>query len=454
MGSKLRQFFQWFVVLAACVHPMGALAASPAPKEPQSVGPVVNHEAEIREIGAGAQLAIAPGALISDGGTVRLPAAGSAGGTVPVAIFAIESGRVDVVIDGAVAERQAILIRGPRETAILTRRGHSAVVVDGSQIAVAAYGGPVNIVTGSSWINLSVGERWVSDTQTPGGVKGPLIAAPAVTLRTPIHISTPGAVGQVRVVVKPVSYASSFVVGAIPVGDTSVRPRLFASAISDVMVRGLPPGSYALQARAVDSFGLEGLPAPFVPFRVIGVRLPLGAYSRNGTPILANGQLLELTHAEGLELTYDKADFFIPVPPAVGLRRGRPVLVRIREPGSDVEAKLLIEPRRYESSIVMTPNNAVWPRDEVRISVDISEVAAGGEDWQALSVLLRTTLNDELLAPEWRCQETSCRTVIRPLTTPGPWVLRVEMVDDQGELVGRNFLEIADERRPDHSRTD
>ena len=439
---------QWCVTFAAWAQWGVALAVPLSVASPRSDGPVTDSDSEVRELGKGVTLVIAPGSMVSDAGTLSLPARDQVGGRVPAVAFNLDRGRVDVIIGAEAAGKQAIVVRGPRRTTAVTRRGHSSMAVVDHRVAVAAYQGAVTISAGSGWSTLVSGRRWVVEPRFPSGHTLPLIAAPTVSLRTPIHIATSGSVGQVRVVVKPSPNAVAYSVAAIPSAGTHGAARRFISTKTDILLRGLSPGAYSLQARAIDAFGLEGTAAPLVPLRVVGVQLPPGAYCRNGTPYLTGRQALAFTHAEGLELTYDSGDYFIPVPPTVGLRRGRPVRVRLREPGSEIEAELLLEPRQFESSIEIGPANAIWPKDAVHIRVDVSEFAQGGEDWPTLNVRLRTTLNNEMLAPEWLCRDTSCRTVIRAPGTPGPWVLRVEMHDDQGLLVGRNFMEIAEGSLP------
>ena len=51
------------------------------------------------------------------------------------------------------------------------------------------------------------------------------------------------------------------------------------------------------------------------------------------------------------------------------------------------------------------------------------------------------------LAPQrvtWKRQGNVMRAVIEaPSNLPGPWVIRISVKNRRGELVGRNFLEVA-----------
>ena len=158
--------------------------------------------------------------------------------------------------------------------------------------------------------------------------------------------------------------------------------------------------------------------------------------------MLPRHQRVKFTHAEGLELSYDRATHFVPVPESAGLNRGRQVLVRLRERGQTDEARLTLAPSVLTTDVELGPQLATWPGDTVTLRICVrgeSRSAAG----QETAIHPEVTINGNHVAPRWTQRGDAWLGTVPPPSTPGPWVVRVRVFDDFGELTGRASLEVA-----------
>jgi hypothetical protein len=77
----------------------------------------------------------------------------------------------------------------------------------------------------------------------------------------------------------------------------------------------------------------------------------------------------------------------------------------------------------------------------VVVRIQLPKTLSGVASIQAIPSV---SVNNRALDVQWAMTDQSLETVIpAPPSYPGPWVVRAEVVDQHGIVLGRNFLEIA-----------
>jgi hypothetical protein len=209
----------------------------------------------------------------------------------------------------------------------------------------------------------------------------------------------------------------------------------------------LRPGLYELAVQAIDSNGIEGRPV-LAPLTVIGAELPPGAFiDAKGTIRLAESQTVRFTHVEGLQMTYGSAGHYVRASAEVGLYREAPTLVHFRAPGSSETVRARLAPRGIRARVTAGPKTARWPSDPLKLVVELEDAAGRPlPDW--VEAHPRVTLGIEPLEVAWKREGRMLTATVEPRATPGPWVVRVDVEDQFGLPLGRDFVEIAPDRRP------
>jgi hypothetical protein len=205
---------------------------------------------------------------------------------------------------------------------------------------------------------------------------------------------------------------------------------------------GLTPGQYELALRSVDAEGIAGPWSKAEPVRIVGVSLPPGAYSAAGDIFIGRGQEVRFSNTDGLEMTYEGAGRYVPASEAVTLYRGETTVVSFRVPGSVYPTTARLRPRGLFAHVALGPRRAVWPKDAVQIAIELRN-REGEEVPQWLELKTDVKLGIEPIDVKFTRDGNRLIGTVPPPERPGPWVLRVEVKDQFGSLLGRDFLEIA-----------
>jgi hypothetical protein len=118
-------------------------------------------------------------------------------------------------------------------------------------------------------------------------------------------------------------------------------------------------------------------------------------------------------------------------------------VVRLLDPTTRDELRLQLIPLVERANIRIGTPLSMWPADTIEAVIEM--VDASGRALKSTSNFSPlVTVN---LAPQrvtWKRQGNVMRAVIEtPTNVPGPWVIRISVKNRRGELVGRNFLEVA-----------
>ena len=179
-----------------------------------------------------------------------------------------------------------------------------------------------------------------------------------------------------------------------------------------------------------------------VPLRVVGVALPDGAYVASGNIHLGQGQKARFTHTEGLVLTHSGVRRYLPGSSLVPLHENARTMVSFRLPGTATLAITEMLPRPVRAEIEIGPKRARWPKDEVKVSVALAPSGPGSVPI-SIEAHPRVMIGIDPVELEWHRRGNRMEAVVPPSSDKGPWVVRVEVEDQYGVPLGRDFLEVA-----------
>lgn len=357
--------------------------------------------------------------------------------------FSLVHGRVDVSVPGK--PKSAVLCSIGKISAVVGA-GQATLRSEGESITVAAGFGDVRTLAADHWTTLapSTLQRFTGEH---GSASEPTVAAPELTAGQRLWFSPGDPIAIGGIVLKPVAGARSYQL-RLRAQDGSVQLRNVNGSRQDDAFAPVPPGQYELSARSVDAEGIEGAWTKNEPVRVVGVTLPPGGYVASGDIFIGKGQDVRFSHTDGLEMTYEGAGRYVPASQAVSLYRGETTVVSFRVPGSVFPTTARLRPRGLYAQITLGPRRAVWPSDPVQIAVELRD-KEGSAVPQWLELVTDVRLGIEPVDVSFNREGNRLVGTLSPtIDKPGPWVLRVEVRDQFGAVLGRDFLEIAKASAP------
>ncbi len=418
--------------ILACAVLLSASLSSATAKDPLTA----EESEKTVQLRGPAKLVLSSGsALVKERG-LRLELDGPAAGPIPVDVFRLTRGTVDVRFTPG-GERRGVMIRAPRRLSIVSRAGHFRVVATDRASTVAAIERDALVAVGMDWKPLAAGRARSVGDGASGQVRQ-ILRAPAPSSDTALLVAL-GKSADGRVKWGEVPGARAYQVRLHRVDKSGASKLAFQATAprAPQVLKDLRPGTYRTEVAAVDKYGLASAVSPAGLIRVVGVALPKGARSSSGKIWLRPGQRAALSFTNGAEMTYGTASYFVPAPQSVGLFRNAPTRVRLRPAGGTMEAMLDLMPVRVSARVRLSPALPKWPRDEVRAKVQY--VAQGTT---VPKTEPRVTLNGRALPTNWRKRGNSMTAVIPKSRGQGPWVVRVEAMDDRGGIIGRGFVEV------------
>ncbi|HMA95596.1 MAG TPA: hypothetical protein VKP30_23065, partial [Polyangiaceae bacterium] len=138
---------------------------------------------------------------------------------------------------------------------------------------------------------------------------------------------------------------------------------------------------------------------------------------------------------------------FLTGPQSVGLHDGQAVLVRLRERSSQLETRLRLEPLDFDLSLRIDPPRATWPGPAVVVRV-VGRRGDGTPSPEVESLSASVTINAQPLKLAWQRSDGEMRARVQKPPTKGPWVVRVAVSDRRGNVLLRDFLEVAERTNP------
>ncbi|HEY6079722.1 MAG TPA: hypothetical protein VIW29_12995, partial [Polyangiaceae bacterium] len=330
--------------------------------------------------------------------------------------------------------------QGPRKVSAIVKGGEGVVIATSERVTVAAVRGEMRTALGSDWKPLASGV--VRSFAAGTAVEQPLPVAPKLSATQTVLLALQGGASTtVQAAPSPNVEHRNLTLYRLD----GARRTLLSDGEWRTATRQLPelsPGRYEAVATAVDRFGVQSPPSAPLTLRVVGVELPEGARLRDDAILLGRGGRVRLLAADGLEFSYGRSDVFLPAPKDVGLAGGKSTLLRLREPGSpNSELRVSLEPRALTAVVAIGPTTARWPGTPLEVSVKLFD-HKGKPVADELKTAPRVFVNVEAVEPTWTHSGNTYTAKVAPRAGTGPWVVRVVVKDDFGELVGRDFIEL------------
>ncbi len=431
-----------------------AASASAEPKPANVLGPSPHDHfpaanakpAATQTLADGVVVKVTAGAVVDKAPNTRLMLA--PGKTTPTHVYRLQSGRIDVLIPENRIHEVAVLVIGPNGESGVVRGGHSVAVAGSGKVRFTARDHNMLIGKGSIWKALepgmtrqiSLASRKVEDFEVP--------KAPTLKVRQRLMVTMPGAGFRTAVEFDPIPHAAKYQVALLKREGAKLSVVAHSSTSGTrTELSGVEPGNYLIAARALDEFGVAGAVSAATTVRVFGFELPPGAKAQGNVVLLPPKKRLPLIAAEGLKMTYGNGSYFVDAPKSVGLARADATTVRFREPSTKQEVELLLAPHVLKAQVEVGPRTARWPSDRVHVKVRLVD-GAGQPVADAQPVKADVSVNLTPTRVEWKRDGNSMTGVVEPPENMrGPWVVRVEVKNQAGEVIGRDFLEIVSSQK-------
>jgi hypothetical protein len=431
-------------LLVVC-GPSASAAAAP-PKTGVVAGSVTNSGGVLTAGSNGAEyrlpsqavLTLAPGAAVRVF-PVPQQLALTPGAKTTTYSFALLDGRVDIAVPTK------------PKSAVLCSIGKLSAVIGSGQATVASRADTSIVASTEGDVRTLLDGRW--QTFAPGtvgrfgpgrsGTPEPSIGPPALGVGQRLWFAADTSAAISGFTFTKVDGAERYDLRLASKDGTAQLRSLPATAtrLSDSFA-AVAPGLYTIATRSVDRDGIAGPWSAPEKVSVVGVTLPPGGYTSGGDIFIGKGQEVRFSQTEGLEMTYEGAGRYVPASEAVSLYRGETTVVSFRVPGSIYPTSARLRPRDVYAHVELGPTRAIWPQDPIEISIDLrTRGGAAAPEW--LELKPQVMLGIEPLEVAFKREGNRLVGTVPPIAKPGPWVLRVEVKDQFGALLGRDFLEIA-----------
>jgi hypothetical protein len=361
------------------------------------------------------------------------------GAKTPTYSFALLQGRVDVTVPGK--PKSAVLCSIGKLSAVVST-GQATLLSHGDKATVANVAGDVRTLLNERWQTLAP-STVARFGEGQSGVAEPTVPAPRLAPGQRLWFSPgdPVAISGVRF--QPVPSAARYELRLrAPSDGAEQRRSVVGETLLTEAFTPVAPGEYQLAIRAIDGEGIAGAWSASDVLRVVGVSLPPGGYTSGGDIFIGKGQEVSFSNTEGLEMTFEGAGRYVPASQGVSLYRGETTVVSFRVPGSVYPTTARLRPRSAYAHVQIGPSRAVWPNDSVEIVVEL-RTHAGQSIPEWLELKPEVKLGIEPIEVGFKREGNRLVGVVPATAVPGPWVLRVEVKDQFGALLGRDFLEIA-----------
>lgn len=359
-------------------------------------------------------------------------------------VYRLTRGEVDVTVAPNGRNSTAVLVYTPNGLSAAISQGRGVIRVDPNVISFTAQTAPMLVAKGEHSRLLRAQRTLAIDVARGGFHEVGLPNPPTLFLEHGLALNLPRIGFEATVRMKPDPEIERYEIALLKrSADAWVAIDTQQTTKTEALFKGNGSGDYAVVGRAFDRFGIESPTSAALGFRAVGVKLPEGAQLVSGGFALTPRQHLEFSEVDGLIMSFGFGESFIEAPRTLSLQRGKGALVRLLDPRNRGEVRFQLVPHVVRAQIELGSPRTTWPKDRTLAVVKLV-TGAGRPLTSSAGYTAEVSINSERRRVRWERSGNTMRAVIPPPRyMAGPWVLRVEVKNRLGELVGRNFLEIA-----------
>jgi hypothetical protein len=401
----------------------------------------------VLDIEPGARLRLKPGARLRFGRTFKLQVGSGPESVVPTRVLMLDSGWMEANL--LADQHFALFVEVPRKLRTLLVSGELTAIASEPRSTVALAAGRALVALDDSWKwkPLPIGQLQIVSDVRPDGYRREVLTA-----------SEPPVLSRSLLLAGGGDDASTLL--AWPSLPNAVGYEIQVRGADDVLVKSerteqtrftlgeLSAGQYQVSVSGFDDFGIAGARSSAVALNVVGMDIPKTASRGPGGAVrLQANQRVTLIGADGLEVAYLGLDDFLPAPKSVGLVARRPISLLLRHPLSGETLRLDLEPLTVRAQVTFARHPQSWPSEGLDVAVtlldDHGEPVPGN-----FAASCRVTINVEPVAPVWERAGAVLRTRIARPPSAAPWMVRVDVVDENGASLGMDFAEVGYQTRP------
>ncbi len=364
------------------------------------------------------------------------------GRRVPTYSVILTQGRVDTLLADSTRPASAVVIGAPRDVRMLTSSGCTVVVATTGKTRIASLSGSAQVGQKSRLSSLRSG--YVRSFERDSVVDSPLLSSPQWATGAGVLLALGGPTALHQLTWAPVPGAARY---ALRVFDQTGHVVAQVEQPETQLKRAvgpLSPGHYSLELGSLDADGVPSQTSLKQPLTVLGLELPGGAsVGRDDRVALGTEQRVKLVPGDGLELTLSGLPGKHSADLPFGLVSGQPTRVALTQRGGGASASFWLVPRPSLVSVWVGPKYVYWPGELVQLEVQMKD-ASGRPLPAGVEVTPKVLLGLTPLPVEWTRDAATWRAAVpAPEKGRGPWVVRVEVEDQWGVLLGRDFVEVS-----------
>jgi hypothetical protein len=367
----------------------------------------------------------------------------------------LRKGHIDVELPEQNPPALAVIVSTKADTRIVTLSGKTSIRAEGYNVTAVSYQGLTTVTQGTKLTRLPNKVKRTYQGKS-GNVDHDLLAATSYVNGKRVWLATRGTVKASGYTWAPVAKAVGYKLsledkldGRIITQQRVTEPRFEATNVE------LGPGQYELKVTAIDRDGFFSPQSGNLNLRVVGVKLPPGAeLQKNDTIALGSNQQISLSHAEGLTLTTADHRGNVPATSAFGLASQERASILIHDPdGADTSTLTLVR-REYLVRVWVGPKLVTWPLEPVELRIELMD-EQGNRLAPTVEPAARVLLGTDPVEVDWTKGSSTWHARLSPQSGQGPWVVRLEVLDQYGVLIGRDFVEVSSSalRRKDTDST-
>ena len=370
----------------------------------------------------------------------------TSGKRTPTYSVFLSAGRVDVDIPSG--SPGAVAVAGPANVRVIARQGQVTTLASGNSVYALSTKYPLLVSQKDRLSTVAPGLiRQFSRNTSP--TDRPALGAPTWLAGRRVWLAIPDSARVSNFAWTPVQGATRYSIELRRANDGHVLGEFSES--STKIGQSLPPltaGNYQLAVRAVDELGLPGLSSEPLRVQVVGVAIPPGAKLQPDSRIeMSQTQTIQLNNADGLSLTRAQERVQRPASEPIGISNGKPtpILIQGEDPAAPVLMWLL--PSKTPVSAHVGPKWVIWPHESVNLEISWTD-AIGRHLAPDIEPVVSVLVGIEPVDVVWDKQATYWHAKLAPQPGRGPWIVRLEVHDQLGGLLARDFVEV--EQRPKH----